>query len=420
MKHILFVDANVNGLLAVEYALDSGHCVSYLQPDEADWYPATPRNQAILARLHEERRVPRDAMLDAVLAINAQKKLDAVVAVFERSIDVAAQAAERLGLIGPSTAAITRCRDKHAVRAALSKQGVPNVLHATANSLEQTLKALEHVGLPSVIKPRFGAGSMMCAVLRKASDSERFWREIDARAACLDSIGSGFVEAMRQGFLIESYIEGQMLSVEIASRRGRHTALMLSERVRSSADELIDYRINMPAALGASDAQACVAYAGDVLDAIGLTDGIFHVELMLTDAGPLCVEVNPRLMGGYMPVLYNNVSGRNVYEELLAIHLSGCLPEAPDQLVRCGAAVRFEAASGGTADIGVLLEAVARDSPSFPFFECDAARAAPSVIDAGKVLARVQVLAGDRESLDARVESLFETLGAAGTARLLR
>jgi len=37
-------------------------------------------------------------------------------------------------------------------------------------------------------------------------------------------------------------------------------------------------------------------------------------------SGPVLVEVNPRIMGGYMPILYNNVSGNNIFRWLADIH----------------------------------------------------------------------------------------------------
>ncbi|WP_146159943.1 hypothetical protein [Kosakonia sp. H7A] len=42
--------------------------------------------------------------------------------------------------------------------------------------------------------------------------------------------------------------------------------------------------------------------------------------MILMKSGPVLVEVNPRIMGGYMPVLYNNVSRNNIFRWLADIH----------------------------------------------------------------------------------------------------
>ena len=57
-------------------------------------------------------------------------------------------------------------------------------------------------------------------------------------------------------------------------------------------------------------------------NALNLDYGIFHIEIMLTDRGPVLVEANPRLMGGVMPTIYEYAIGKPVFDYVFDLY--GC------------------------------------------------------------------------------------------------
>ena len=68
---------------------------------------------------------------EAIAAVAQERPLDAVVAVDDQGVRVAALAAERLGLSGNPPEAAAATRDKAAMRRALAAAGVPQPEHRT-------------------------------------------------------------------------------------------------------------------------------------------------------------------------------------------------------------------------------------------------------------------------------------------------
>src|SRR3954462_5958173 len=104
------------------------------------------------AQLTLDLRRPEVAA-EAIAAVAAQRPLDAVVAVDDQGVRVAALAAERLGLSGNPLAAAAATRDKAAMRRALAVAGVRQPEHPTVGPSDVSAALAAEVGLPCVVKP---------------------------------------------------------------------------------------------------------------------------------------------------------------------------------------------------------------------------------------------------------------------------
>jgi biotin carboxylase len=69
------------------------------------------------------------------------------------------------------------------------------------------------------------------------------------------------------------------------------------------------------------------AYVFRVLDVVGFDWGATHIELMMTAEGPRLIEINPRLVGAWMPRLVGLALGRSIHADLIDVHL-GRWPDA--------------------------------------------------------------------------------------------
>ena len=87
-----------------------------------------------------------------------------------------------------------------------------------------------------------------------------------------------------------------------------------------------DYEYPVPA--DDPDAAAVGRYALGVLDALEISNGAAHAEVMLTEAGPVLVECNARLCGTMLPQIVSRCLGTNQVE-LLALSIA-----APDEFAR--------------------------------------------------------------------------------------
>jgi biotin carboxylase len=407
MKHVLFVDPNINGLRAVDRALERGYAVTLLEPAEPSWYPDNDANRRTLSALRWHVRAPASDLVDAALCVHTAHPVDAVIWLFERSMRAAARVASRLGVNAPAEHAVERALDKFAARSALTAAGLNELRFAQVLDMTQCLSALADVGYPAIIKPATGAGSSFCAKVECEADVARFWSGVDDDFAATGHLGESFLQAARAGFLCEQYATGRMVSVELAACSGRTQALMVSGRRRTRNNELVDYRIDMPSGLPAGDEASCASYAEHCARALGLDDGVFHVEVILTRDGPVCVEVNARLMGGYMPLLFNNVSDLNIYDVLLDIHLDRRLPAVPVK-PRPGSTVRLEAAADGDFDGMRFRACIERVANGLCMLEMPVATSESVFARRGDVLARLQLVAASCDEREVTLDRLFD------------
>src|SRR5262249_31612667 len=118
---------------------------------------ASERRQAMADAMDDRAVVvPLDdveAGVAAVVELHRRAPVDAVVAVDDQGVVVAARAAAALGLPHNPPPAAAAPRDKAAMRAAPAAGGVPQPDFAVAATPDDVAGAVERVGLPCVVKP---------------------------------------------------------------------------------------------------------------------------------------------------------------------------------------------------------------------------------------------------------------------------
>src|SRR5215213_6745798 len=118
-------------------------------PELADATYIEPITPGIVAKILEKERP------DAVLpTMGGQTALNTALALAKDGT------LERLGveLIGANAQAIEKAEDRLKFREAMDKIGLESPRSAIAHSLEEAVAALEHVGLPAIIRPSFTLG----------------------------------------------------------------------------------------------------------------------------------------------------------------------------------------------------------------------------------------------------------------------
>ncbi|MCF3180118.1 hypothetical protein IPZ70_09205 [Streptomyces polychromogenes] len=219
---------------------------------------------------------------------------DGITTFSEYRLAATAELAQACGLTfhPPHVAAVLV--DKERQRTRLREAGVQSTRCVAVRTAAQVPAALAEVGLPAVVKPRSGAGSV---------DTCRVDSAGQAMAVAEEFLAGGGAE-----FVLEEYLEGDpdaagpgfgdYVSVESVSSGGavRHVCvtgkLPLAEPFRETG-------MFQPAALSEPLARQVLALTGAALRALGVTDGVTHTEIKLTPDGPRLIEVNGR-MGGYV------------------------------------------------------------------------------------------------------------------------
>ena len=224
-----------------------------------------------------------DAAAAAIEALDARHPLDAVVAVDDQGVVVAARAGERLGFPHNAPGAVALTRDKAAMRDALAAAEVSQPRYSRLADLDD----LPDVGWPRVVKPTHGSGSR--GVLR--ADDPAAARAAARRVSTIVDGGP---------LLVEQYVAGTEVAVEGLLREGGLVVLAVFDKPDPLEGPTFEETIYVtPSRLPADRLAAVERVAGDATRALGLTEGPVHVELRVDDRGRAwLLEVAARSIGG--------------------------------------------------------------------------------------------------------------------------
>jgi biotin carboxylase len=253
---------------------------------------------------HAVRELPRPAGVRAVVSFTELGQLPA------------AELAQHWSVGGVPVAAVRGSRDKLLMRQLLTRAGH----HLPFGPLKH-VSDVDTTAYPVIVKPVSGVAGVGVHLVTTA-------REL--RVALLTT---------NEPLMWERYAVGRELSVETVSQGGRHVVLGITRKVTTGAPHFVEHAHHAPAPLTPGEARAVAAAVTDCLDAIGLTVGPAHTEVVLGADGVMVVETHTRPGGGRIPLITELVSGLNQYE--LAVR-AVCGRPLPDAVPGVGAAgVRF-------------------------------------------------------------------------------
>jgi biotin carboxylase len=323
MAHVVFVESIRVGLQALEVARRLGHRVTYVTSHQVDWLltehdkAARHRHSDLVLEVSDTRDV--DVLTEAFRQIGAAHPIDAVLSTLQQFVEPSAIAAARLGLRATSPEGVRAARDKVRCRSILRASNIPSACYRMARSLDEAIDALAEVGYPAVVKPSTGVGKLLTAIVHDEKELRAHFASATANHAALRA---GVKEEISLEFVIEEMLRGPLYSVELGvSAHGEHIAFAILKRKLGKHNPVLELGSTIPSGLSDSQCDRATEYCAQVVTALGLDLGIFHVELIYTADGPRLVEVNPRICGGVNPELINNVTGGDMFEYLVRIHL---------------------------------------------------------------------------------------------------
>jgi biotin carboxylase len=259
-------------------------------------------------------------------------RIAGVLTSHEQYLGVAAHVARTAGLAHPEPEAVARCRNKADARAYLSAAGVPVPGWALCRTQSDVARAADRLGPLVVVKPVDGSGSVG---VRLATDPYEA-QEAAAPLLATGSLCEPGAPSRLPGVLVESYVAGPELSVEIWNGR----AVTAVRKHLGAEPFFVETGHDAPAPLSSVDIAWVCQAAEEAVAALGLRWGPAHVELRLASDVPRVIEVNPRLAGGHIPRLVQLATG----VDLVGLHVaqSAGLPvTAPRYGPVRGAAIRF-------------------------------------------------------------------------------
>lgn len=239
-------------------------------------------------------------------------RLDAVLAVDDSGVELAARLSECLGLAGNCAQAVRRVRDKLAFRRLLREHDFlcPPFLHLPEG--EDLLKRVRALEFPVVVKARRLAASR--GVIR-ADDAGALARAVD-RVRAIQSRADR--DAGELGLIIEGFIPGAEHALEGSLQGGKLTTLALFDKPDPLDGPYFEETIYVtPSRLPGVLQERIHDEVARACAAAGLTDGPIHAEMRVNAQGVWLLEIAPRSIGGLCGRVLTHCLGMSLEERIL-------------------------------------------------------------------------------------------------------
>jgi biotin carboxylase len=396
-RTVLFVGAGRHQRRAIERARELGLRVAAVDrnPD------ALGLREADLPEVVDFRDAP------AVVEVARRHGVDGVLTVSaDRAVPVVAAVAEALDLPGIGNETAHLMTHKIAMRRRLAEAGVPQPRFAAVRGHAEGRAALDHVGLPAVLKPADSGGQRGLFLLEHPDD-------LDAH------LHVALRESANEEAIVESFHDGLELNGLAVARGGDVVPLTLSDRLRPPGVGFgVGWTHVYPATICGDVLDEAERVVRHAVHALGLRDGIAFPQLLIDEDGSVrVVEVAARIPGGQMADLARHAVGVDLVEVALRQALG---LEVPDEVglarFKRPLAIKFLTAQPGPLPTGLVRG----------WSGLDRVRAFPGVLQADVYLAEGETirpvrLDGDRRGYviatgDTSIEALER---AEAAARLL-
>lgn len=258
--------------------------------------------------LHFDR--PEQAVDTVLREINGD--LDAVLAVDDSGVELAALLSERLGLPGNPAHAVRRVRDKLAFRRLLQewKFLCPEFQHLPTG--EDPRKLLPALKFPVVVKARRLSGSR--GVIR-ADDYEELVRAVNW-VRVIQSRADRDAQAL--GLIIEDFIPGREYALEGILERGELTTLALFDKPDPLDGPYFEETLYVtPSRLPGALQDRIHQEVARACRLASLAAGPVHAEVRVNDQGIWILEIAARSIGGLCGRVLTHSLGMSLEELIL-------------------------------------------------------------------------------------------------------
>ncbi|PPS69366.1 MULTISPECIES: ATP-grasp domain-containing protein [Streptomyces] len=326
MAHLVLVESTPTaGFQIVRTAAALGHEVTFVAHDLAPYLVTSGAEAALRTAAAVRTHVATGdaaALTRALAELHERTPIDGFLALSDGHLLPTAVAARNLGIPFESPEVIGRLRDKHAMRTALHRAGVPQPGFRSATTAEEAVAAASALGCPVVVKPADGMASLHVGVAETPD-------EVRALAEAITST-RGYGRGIRSTgrILVEQFVPGPVVSCETVTFDGRHEVYGCVDRRLAEGPFPLELGGCFPAELPARTVDDVVRVCTEALDAAGLRRSHAHTELVLGREGPQIIEINGRLIGGLVPTMINHVLEGDIYEDVIALAL-GRHPRPP-------------------------------------------------------------------------------------------
>ncbi|MGW3183782.1 ATP-grasp domain-containing protein [Kitasatospora sp. NPDC001119] len=289
----------------VRTAAEIGHLTVITEPGHAQQY-----GPDVDVRLIHDVQDPEALRLE-VLRVLRERRIDRIFAPFELGQAQTGYVRTYFGIPGTGSEVAHAFSSKYAMKQLMHRAGLPVADFRLAHSLDQVPALAAELGWPVVVKPMIGGGSIDVRVLNTPEQFEEFSVSPEASP----------IRALRVPLVVEKFVE---MTAEYHC-----DGLVQDGKVVFAASS----RYLVPVLDHGATFGSMTLPAGDLVRArmeelhtravaaLGLTDGVTHMEFFGTEDGLIAGEIACRPAGGGIPDALALHTGVDVWQACLLLAL---------------------------------------------------------------------------------------------------
>ncbi len=318
MKKLMIVGASVLQLPAILKAKETGLHVAVVDYDP----------KAVGIPFADEYYNASTMDEDAVLAAAEKFHPDGIMTLAtDMPMRGVAKASDKLHLHSISYETAVKATDKYDMIKAFKEHHVPSPWYFVADSQDQLKDHKADVTFPCIIKPTDNAGSHGVA---KVYSFQELLDNYEYAHSC-----------SRHGkVIVEEYLEGPEVSVEVMVVNGQVNVLQITDKITTEAPHFVEMGHTQPSCLPAEIQDAIRRVTTEACLAVGIDKGPAHVEMKVTKRGPVMIELGARMGGDNITThLVPLSTGIDMVGSTIKVAM-GEDPEIKPTL-HCGSAIRY-------------------------------------------------------------------------------
>ena len=318
MKKVLIIGASRLQLPAIKRAKELGYYVGVI-----DYNP-----QAIGVPLADEFFCVSTIDIEGVVKTAKEFAPDGIMTLATdmpmRSI---AAACQTLGLPGITPDTALKATDKGEMIKAFEAHGVEHPWYYIVKDKSELEKVMDKITFPCISKPTDNSGSRGVML-------------INSREELIESIEYSSSQGRSGSVIVEEYLTGNEVSVEIMTLDGEPRVLQVTDKLTTGAPHFVEMGHSQPSRLPEASVEAIKDLASRAVRAVGIKNGPAHVEIMMTKNGPRMIELGARMGGDCITThLVPLSTGINMVECTIKLACGEEIDLEPK--LSCGSAIRF-------------------------------------------------------------------------------
>ncbi len=318
MKRLLIIGASILQLPAIKKAKEMGLYVAV-----ADFNP-----NAIGIQYADEYFNVSTIDEEGIFQVAKRFKADGIMTLAtDMPMRSLAYATHKLGLPGISYDTAIKATDKGEMIKVFAENKVAHPWYFIINNLSDVNEIIKEIDYPCISKPLDNSGSRGVMLINTPDE-------------LLESIKYSSSQGRKGGVIIEEYLQGKEVSVEVIVMNGQPNVLQVTDKLTTGAPHFVEMGHNQPSLLPADDIVKIKKLAEEAVVAVGIKNGPAHVEIMLTKKGPKMIELGARMGGDCITThLVPLSTGIDMVEATIKIAL-GETPNITNKYNR-GSAIKF-------------------------------------------------------------------------------